>query len=180
VRVDKLLTVCERCHGTRTIASLLPNISLLFSPGALPAEGDPLPKESTLIDAPNGTPLLSLPPAAMEGDHDDDGDIECIGSSCFSDTIPDPVPPPCRIAQKARCLVQCKQHLVSAPPGKTVISAYPFLLHVEEHTPWEFSSHGGSLLLCAHDCKNHNLDKCGLCQPCQTLLSNTKFRNVLA
>ncbi|KAF8262083.1 hypothetical protein EI94DRAFT_1773276 [Lactarius quietus] len=76
--------------------------------------------------------------------------------------------------------VQCKQHVVSAPPGQTGIGAYPFLLHTKEHTPWEFSSHCGSLLLHARKCKNRNLDKDGLCEPCRALLSNTKFRNVLS
>jgi hypothetical protein len=171
----------ERRQGTRTIASLSPNLSPLISLGALPAEGGPLPKEPTLVDTPKGTPPLSPPLAATEGDHDDDLEIEYIGTSHVSETITDPVPPPHQITihpspQKARC----KQHVVSAPPGQTVIGAYPFLLHVEEHTPWEFSSDGGSLLLRARNCENRNLDKHGLCRPCQTLQSNTKFRNVLA
>ncbi|KAH8987060.1 hypothetical protein EDB92DRAFT_2090923 [Lactarius akahatsu] len=71
-------------------------------------------------------------------------------------------------------------HIVSAPPGKTGIGAYPFLLHIEEHMPWEFSSLGGTLLLRACKCENRGLDKHGLCKPCRALLSNIKFRKILA
>ena len=46
--------------------------------------------------------------------------------------------------------------------------------------PWEFSSHQGSLLLHARTCENQDLDEHGLCEPCRSLLSNTKFRRVLA
>ncbi len=75
--------------------------------------------------------------------------------------------------------VKCKQHMVSAPPSQTGIGAYPFLLHIKEHTPWEFSSHSGSLVLHACKCDSCNLDEHGLCQPCQALLLNIKFRNIL-
>ena len=184
MRVDKLLTMGERCQGTRTIASLSPNLSPLFSLGALPAEGGPLLKEPAVIDTSKGTPPPSPPLATMESGSDDDMEIECIGTSHVSDTITDPVPHPHQITtlplpQKVRC----KQHVVSAQPvepSQAAIGAYPFLLQVEEHTPWEFSSDGGSLLLCARNCENRKLDKHRLCQPCQTLQSNTKFKNVLA
>ncbi|KAH9003694.1 hypothetical protein EDB86DRAFT_2798425 [Lactarius hatsudake] len=92
--------------------------------------------------------------------NDDDDDIKYIG------TLP---------SQEARC----KQHVVSAPHGQTGIGTYPFLLHVEEHTPWEFSSYCGTLLLHARKCENRDLDENGLCQPCRALLSNLKFKKVL-
>ncbi|KAH8977971.1 hypothetical protein EDB86DRAFT_3237290 [Lactarius hatsudake] len=60
------------------------------------------------------------------------------------------------------------------------IGTYPFLLHIEEHTPWEFSSHHGSLLLRTRKCKDQDLNQDGLCRPCQALLSNDKFMKVLA
>ncbi|KAI9433400.1 hypothetical protein H4582DRAFT_1819930 [Lactarius indigo] len=95
---------------------------------------------------------------------DDDSDIEYIGGFPLSTEI------------RARC----KQHIVSAPSGKTGIGAYPFLLHIEEHMPWEFSSRCGTLLLRARKCENRGLDEHGLCKPCQALLSNMKFRKILA
>lgn len=61
----------------------------------------------------------------------------------------------------------------------TAIGTYPFLLHIEEHTPWEFSSHCGTLLLCARKCEDQNFDENGLCKPCQALLTNEKFKKVL-
>ena len=117
---------------------------------------------------------------------DDDSEIEYISSSPSSPshrrlaTLP-PLPPASNevepdASQKARC----KQHVVSARPGKTAIGVYPFLLHIEEHTPWEFSSCHRSLLLHACDCEDHSLDQDGLCRPCQALLSNDKFLKVLA
>ncbi|KAF8263204.1 hypothetical protein EI94DRAFT_1773013 [Lactarius quietus] len=38
------------------------------------------------------------------------------------------------------------QHEISVLPGQMAVGAYPFLLHVEEHVPWEFSSRHSSLL----------------------------------
>ena len=73
----------------------------------------------------------------------------------------------------------CKQHLVSVLSGQSAIGAYPFMLHIEEHIPWEFFSHCGALLLHAHNCKDCHLDKDGLCRPCQGLLSNDRFKKVL-
>ena len=74
----------------------------------------------------------------------------------------------------------CKQHLVSALSGQTAIGAYPFMLHIEEHIPWEFASRRGALLLHARTCEDRRLDKDGLCQPCRSLLSNDRFKKVLA
>jgi hypothetical protein len=54
------------------------------------------------------------------------------------------------------------------------------MLHIEEHIPWEFASRHGSLLLCAHNCEDRNLDNDGLSWPCQSLLSNDRFRKTLA
>jgi hypothetical protein len=54
------------------------------------------------------------------------------------------------------------------------------MLHIEEHTPWEFASHQGSLLLHACNCEDCNLDNNGLCWPCQSLLSNDWFKKILA
>ena len=117
---------------------------------------------------------------------DDDGEIEYISSSPSSPShqclamLP-PLPPASNeiepdASQKARC----KQHVVSTRPGEMVIGAYPFLIHVEEHTPWEFSSCHGSLLLHVHNCEDHSLNQDDLCRPCQALLSNDKFMKVLA
>jgi hypothetical protein len=36
------------------------------------------------------------------------------------------------------------------------------------------------LLLHAHNCEDNHLDKDGLCWPCRSLLSNDRFRKVLA
>ncbi|KAH9013987.1 hypothetical protein EDB85DRAFT_1876665 [Lactarius pseudohatsudake] len=121
---------------------------------------------------------------------DNDDDIEYIGTLPSSDATPparqarqDPSPPialgPPVISRRVSEKLKCKQHAVSAPPGQTGIGAYPFLLHVEEHTAWEFSSRSGTLLLHARRCENRNLNERGLCQPCHALLSNTKFRNIL-
>ncbi|KAH9032478.1 hypothetical protein EDB85DRAFT_1865137 [Lactarius pseudohatsudake] len=121
---------------------------------------------------------------------DNDDDIEYIGTLPSSDATPparqarqDPSPPialgPLVISRRVSEKLKCKQHAVSAPPGQTGIGAYPFLLHVEEHTAWEFSSRSGTLLLHARRCENRNLNERGLCQPCHALLSNTKFRNIL-
>ena len=60
------------------------------------------------------------------------------------------------------------------------IGAYLFLLHVEEDTPWEFSSCRGTLLLHARSCEDRDLDQDGLCKLCQALLSNDRFLKVLA
>ena len=79
-------------------------------------------------------------------------------------------------SQKARC----KKHVVSVKSGQTAIGVYPFLLHVEGHTLWEFSSYCGLLLLHVHKCEDRGLDKDGLCKLCQALLSNGKFMKVLA
>lgn len=54
------------------------------------------------------------------------------------------------------------------------------MLHVKEHVPWEFASRCGSLLLRARSCDDRCLDQDGLCQPCQNLTSNDKFRKLLA
>ncbi|KAH9024681.1 hypothetical protein EDB85DRAFT_1870012 [Lactarius pseudohatsudake] len=75
--------------------------------------------------------------------------------------------------------MKCRQHTVSFTPGQTAIGTYPFLLHTEEHTPWEFSSRCSSLLLRARKCEDQNLDENGLCKPCQALLTNERFRKVL-
>jgi hypothetical protein len=175
----------KRCNGGRTIASVLPNLLPLFLPDSLPAEGFPSPKklEPTLADTPKDTPLpLPLPPlSANTGDGDD---FKYIGMQVRTSPISDAVASVCqtpsqtptlllpltvlprlhanridlqRITQKA----MCKQHLVSAPPGQTGIGTYPFLLHVEEHTPWEFSSRYGSLILHAQKCENRSLNKDG-------------------
>ncbi|KAH9030206.1 hypothetical protein EDB85DRAFT_1866625 [Lactarius pseudohatsudake] len=118
---------------------------------------------------------------------DNNDNIEYIRTLPSSDAIApalqDPSPlialgPPV-ISRHVSEKLKCKQHVVSAPPSQTGISTYPFLLHVKEHTTWEFSSHSGTLLLHACRCENCNLNKCGLCQPCHMLLSNTKFRNIL-
>ena len=171
IRIDQLLTTYKRRTGGRTIASLSPDLSPLLLPTALPADGVPLDEDPEPTDTPKDTPppspLPSPPHSANTGDEDEE--IEYIGTSPSS-AVKDVV------TQKALC----KRHLVSAPPGQIAIGAYPFLLHVEEHTPWEFSSHNGSLILHARQCENRSLDKNGLCQPCQALLSNQKFKNVLA
>ena len=114
-------------------------------------------------------------------------EIEYIGSS-----PPSPshrrfaaLPPEPPVSNKVKYLgtsqkARCKKHVVSVKSGQTAIGAYPFLLHVEEHTLWEFSSYRGSLLLHAHECEDRGLDKDGLCKPCWALLFNDKFMKVLA
>ena len=175
----------ERRHGKRSVASVSPSLSPLFSPGDLldenPTHADSLPPSSP----PVSSPVLRSENAG-DDISDDDDDIEYIGTSpayaIIEDTIP-LVPEPNTLTSPSVVLhkpVKCTQHVVSAPPGQTGIGAYPFLLHIEQHTPWDFSSRGGSLLLCARKCEDINLDEHGLCQPCQALLSNTKFRNMLA
>jgi hypothetical protein len=188
-----LLTTAERRLGKRSVASVSPNLSPLFLPEALPAEDGPLPREATVTDSPPPSP-----PRALQSENigDDDDDIEYIGTLPSSDAIEDAIAPahssPSIVfprpvnkvididQQGVSRIVQCKQHVVSAPSGQTGIGAYPFLLHVEEYTPWDFSSRGGSLLLRARKCENRKLDERGLCQPCRALLSNTRFRNILA
>ena len=175
----------ERCHRKCSVASISPSLSPLFSPGDL------LDENTTHTDSlPSSSPPLSSLVLQSEnaGDNisDDDDDIEYIGTSpayaIIKDTIPS-VPEPNALTSPSVVLckpVKCMQHVVSALPGQIGIGAYPFLLHIEQHTPWDFSSCGGSLLLCVQKCKDINLDKHGLCQPCQVLLSNTKFKNMLA
>ncbi|KAH9005732.1 hypothetical protein EDB86DRAFT_2795608 [Lactarius hatsudake] len=150
------LTVTER-RGRRTIASVSPD----RSPEVLPVGDGLLSRVPTLSDAPSSP--CSSPRTRSVNTGDDDDDIEYIGTS-----------PSC-VSKK----LQCKRHVVNPPPGQTGIGAYPFLLHIEEHTAWEFSSCSGTLLLHACRCENRNLNERGLCQPCDMLLSNTKFRNVL-
>ncbi|KAF8264280.1 hypothetical protein EI94DRAFT_1703360 [Lactarius quietus] len=175
--------------GMCTIALVSPNSSPFLAPELLPPEDDLLPREhaDTSPSLPPSSPRLSQSVNTSDGDDD----IEYIGTLPLPVAIKDAIAPVHRppmpksvnnaidrpaIPKK----VQCKQHVVSTPPGQTGIGAYPFLLHTEEHMPWEFSSHCGSLLLHARKCENRNLDKDGLCEPCRALLSNTKFRNVLS
>ncbi|KAF8259168.1 hypothetical protein EI94DRAFT_1707336 [Lactarius quietus] len=188
-RLLKAIELVKQQKGMRTIASVSPNSSPFLAPELLPPEDDLLPREcaDTSPSLPPSLPCLSQSVNTSDGDDD----IEYIGTLPLSVAIKDAIAPVHRppmpksvnnaidrlaIPKK----VQCKQHVVSAPPGQTGIGAYPFLLHTEEHTPWEFSSHCGSLLLHARKCENRNLDKDGLCEPCRALLSNTKFRNVLS
>jgi hypothetical protein len=160
--MDNLLTTTARRHGKHSVASVSPYASPSFSPVILPDDNCPHLRDPTHTDSPPPSPPHVLQPVNTG---DDDDDIEYIRTS-----------PQHSKSQKLRCT----QHVVNTPPGQTGISAYPFLLHIEKHTPWEFSSCHGSLLLHARRCENHNLDEHGLCQPCQALLSNTKFRNILA
>ena len=162
--MNNLLTTTARRHGKRTVASVSPTSSPLFLPEILPDDDHSLPRDPTHTDSPPPSPPHALQPVNT-GDGDDD--IEYIGTSPEAQQSK---------SQKLRCM----QHVVNAPPGQTGIGAYPFLLHVEKHTPWEFCSRQGSLLLYARRCENRNLDERGLCQPCQALLSNTKFKNILA
>ncbi len=171
----------------RTIAFVSPNLS----PEVSPTEDAPLSRESILSDS-NAPPPPSSPCVQSANTGDSDDDIKYIrtlpSSSSDARQMPAlslPVLPRSPVndandRQGVSQKVQCKQHVVNAPPGQTGIGAYPFLLHDEEHTPWEFSSHSGSLLLRARKCENRNLDERGLCKPCQALLSNTKFKNILA
>ncbi|KAH8991292.1 hypothetical protein EDB92DRAFT_1995091 [Lactarius akahatsu] len=173
-KIGRLLKAIELAKQRgRTIDPALPDVS--------PIEDNCSPRELTHIIV----------------DDDDDDDIEYIGGLPLSTKIGPALQPinssssPSTIlagapvdnvterhgrSQRARC----KQHIVSAPPGKTGIGAYPFLLHIEEHMPWEFSSLGGTLLLRARKCENRGLDEHGLCKPCRALLSNIKFRKILA
>ncbi|TFY55061.1 hypothetical protein EVG20_g9459 [Dentipellis fragilis] len=73
---------------------------------------------------------------------------------------------------------RCKQHILSVPPNQTAFGTYPFLLHVEEHTPWEFSSHRGTLVLRARRCEDRNLDSKGVCRPCRELSLLPRFRKI--
>ncbi|KAH9165187.1 hypothetical protein EDB89DRAFT_1858599 [Lactarius sanguifluus] len=151
-----LLTMTER-RGRHTIASVSPD----RSPKVLPVGDGLLSGVPTLSNAPSSP--CSSPRMRSVNTGDDNDDIEYIGTL------------PLRVSKK----LQCKRHVVNAPPGQTGIGTYPFLLHIEEHTAWEFSSCSGTLLLHARRCENRNLNERSLCQPCHMLLSNTKFRNVL-
>ena len=92
-----------------------------------------------------------------------------------SSTITDDTLDPKEVAKRETC----KQHLVSVLSVQSAIGTYLFMLHIEEHIPWEFSSHCGALLLRTHNCKDRHLDKDGLCRPCQGLLSNDRFKKVV-
>ena len=139
--------------------------------------------ESNISTRDSSAPLVR--PSANT--YDDDSEIEYIGSAPSSPSrqhlaLFPPKPP---VSNEVECLgtsqnARCKQHVVSTKPGQSAIGAYPFLLHVEEHTPWEFSSYCRSLLLHARECEDRGLDKDGLCKPCRALLSNDKFVKVLA
>ncbi|KAH9011422.1 hypothetical protein EDB83DRAFT_2322203 [Lactarius deliciosus] len=179
-RLSKAIELVKQC-GTHTTASVSPNLL----PEVLPTEDGP---ETT--DTPSSHVLRSRSQSANT--NDDDDDIEYIGTLPSSDSAPQfpTLSSPSIVVpglpvnnrqgvSKARQEVRCKQHVVSAPHGQTGIGAYPFLLHVEEHTPWEFSSYCGTLLLHARKCENRDLDENGLCQPCRALLSNLKFKKVL-
>ncbi len=131
----------------------------------------------------------SLPHAHLSvNPSDNENDIECVRSPPPSPThqsLPTSWPPlPASESPEIECLgvsqrTQCKQHTISFAPGQTAIGTYPFLLHIEEHTPWEFFSHCGSLLLHMRKCEDQNLDENGLCKPCQALLTNERFKKVL-
>ncbi|KAH9003649.1 hypothetical protein EDB86DRAFT_2826236 [Lactarius hatsudake] len=187
-QMDKSLTVTER-RGRRTIASVSPD----RSPEVLPVGDGLLSRVPTLSNAPSLP--CSSPRTRSVNTGDDDDNIEYIGTSPSyaiapaRQDLPSPpiaLGPPVDdaidrqgVSRRVSKKLQCKRHVVNPPPGQTGIGAYPFLLHIEEHTAWEFSSCSGTLLLHARRCENHNLNERGLCQPCDMLLSNTKFRNVL-
>jgi hypothetical protein len=168
IRMDKLLTMTGRRQGVRTIASVSPDVS-----------PERLQRELT------HSPTPPSPRRALQSvNSDDDHDIEYIGRGPArrpSPSIVSASPPEDKATEREGSKrVECKQHIVSGPSGQTGIGAYPFLLHTEEHMPWEFSSHCGSLLLRARTCEDRDLDEHGLCKPCRGLLSNMKFRNILA
>ncbi|KAH8995049.1 hypothetical protein EDB86DRAFT_2804872 [Lactarius hatsudake] len=128
----------------------------------------------------------SLAQLSVNTSEDDDG-IEYVGGlpSSSSCQRPSPLLPQLPVSPDIEYLgaskkAKCTQHIMSVKPGQTAIGTYPFLLHIEEHTPWEFSSHHGSLLLRARKCEDQDLNQDGLCRPCQALLSNDKFMKVLA
>jgi hypothetical protein len=144
---------------------------------------------------PSRTPCSSPLPISLSINSeviDDDSDIEYI-ETVPSSTTHRPLPAllsqlpssstPIDIdiePERAPKRESCRQHLISVPQGQTAIGAYPFLPHVEDHVPWEFTSHHGSLLLHARNCKGQPLDNDGLCQQCRNLLSSDKFRKLLA
>jgi hypothetical protein len=151
-----------------------------MSPDVLPM-GSCLQGYLIYSPAPTAPSSSHALPSANTGD--DDSDIEYIGSLPSSPEIVS-VPGPLHTGSSPSIIlasqpkdnatqhdslsqkVRCKQHIVSAPPGQTGIGVHPFLLHIKEHMPWEFSSHGGSLMLCIHTCENQDIDKHGLCKPC--------------
>ncbi|KAH9047051.1 hypothetical protein EDB84DRAFT_1557861 [Lactarius hengduanensis] len=141
------------------------------------------------------THFSSLPQVPLSINSDDDDDIEYIGaapSSLSPTNNPLPTLPLQSLSFPGTPVVNdiaergvskreaCRRHLVSVPPGQTAIGAYPFMLHIEEHIPWEFSSLHGSLLLHARNCEDRHLDKGGLCRPCQSLLLSDRFRKTLS
>ncbi|KAH9040244.1 hypothetical protein EDB84DRAFT_1647330 [Lactarius hengduanensis] len=160
-QMDKLLTVTER-RGRRTIASVSPDCS----PEVLPVGDDLLLRELTLSDA---FPPPSSPRMRSVNTDDNDDDIEYIGTLPSSDAIAparqDPSPP-----------IAPGPPVKTAPPGQTGIGAYPFLLHVEEHTAWEFSSRSGTLLLHARRCENRNLNERGLFRIENGVNENTPYK----
>ncbi|KAH9168605.1 hypothetical protein EDB89DRAFT_1909186 [Lactarius sanguifluus] len=170
-QMDKLLTMTER-RGRRTIASVSPDCS----PEVLPVGDGLLSGEPTLSDAPSSP--CSSPRMRSVNTGDDDDDIEYIGTLPSSDAIAparqDLPSPPIALGPPVDDAIDRQ-----GVSRRTGIGAYPFLLHIEEHTAWEFSSCSGTLLLHARRCENRNLNERGLCQPCHMLLSNTKFRNLL-
>ncbi|KAH8987652.1 hypothetical protein EDB92DRAFT_1948499 [Lactarius akahatsu] len=155
-KLERLLKAIEHVNqrGRHTIASVSPDCS----PEVLPVRDDLLLRELTLSDT---FPPPSSPRMQSVNTDDNDDDIEYIGTLPLSDAIaparqdPSPPIPPGtpvisrRVSEKSKC----KQHVVSAPPSQTGIGAYPFLLHVEEHMAWEFSSRSGTLLLHARRCE---------------------------
>ncbi|KAH9021614.1 hypothetical protein EDB85DRAFT_2278387 [Lactarius pseudohatsudake] len=165
-QMDKSLTVTER-RGRRTIASVSPD----RSPEVLPIGDGLLSRVPTLSDAPSSP--CSLPRMRSVNTGDDDDDIEYIGTLPLSDAnapaLPSPpiaLGPPVDdaidrqgVSRRVSKKLQCKRHVVNTPPGQTGIGAYPFLLHIEEHTAWEFSSCSGTLLLHARRCENRNLNE---------------------
>ncbi|KAH9011001.1 hypothetical protein EDB84DRAFT_1681136 [Lactarius hengduanensis] len=181
-RLSKAIELVKR-RGPHTTASISPN---------LPPEVPPTEDGPETTDTPSSPSHLLRSRSRSANTNDDDDDIEYIGTLPSSDSAPRlPTLSSPSIAvpglpvnnrqgvSKARQEAMCKRHVVSAPHGQTGIGAYPFLLHVEEHTPWEFSSYCGTLLLHARKCENRDLDENGLCQPCRALLSNLKFKKVL-
>ncbi|KAF8267318.1 hypothetical protein EI94DRAFT_1801802 [Lactarius quietus] len=130
-QLSKVIELVKQQKGMRMIASVSPNSSPFLTPELLPPEDDLLPRERT-----DTSP--SLPPSSPSIKDA----IAPVHRPPMPKSVNNAIDRPA-IPKK----VQCKQHVVSAPPGQTGIGAYPFLLHTKEHTPWEFSSHCGSLLL---------------------------------
>ena len=145
------------------------------------------------VPSPSAAYQSCSPQALLSISSDEDVEIEYVGM-LPSSLSPKPLPTPSPALQSQPSIITddaldpkevakretCKQHLVSVLSGQSAIGAYPFMLHIEEHIPWEFSSHRGALLLHARNCEDRHLDKDGLCRPCQSLLSNDRFKKVLA